>query len=75
MLVGSTRVSCISSGDWYARRRAKNDAHRFALLLTQLMSDKKQRGLMASCVNILCRNRHVCVRMPRFKVSSLLNTL
>eukprot|EP01052_Picozoa_sp_SAG31_P056616 SAG31_NODE_16305_length_714_cov_0.921951_1_plen_159_part_10 len=49
LLRGSTRVSLVSSGGYaemLAARRSggKNDAHRFALLLAQLMTDKHQRG-------------------------------
>ena len=47
--------------------RNRNDAHRYALLMSQLFGDKQQRGLLGSVVNILTRNRHVCVRMPRFR--------
>jgi thioredoxin len=72
LLRGSTRVSVVSSGslaDMYASRRSggRNDAARFALLLSQLMTDTNKRGLMHSCVNLLARNRHVCVRAPKFK--------
>ena len=71
---GSLRVSCItkdaSSGvGWigYGGRSSKSDSHRFALLAAQLYVDRGQRSLMASCVNVLGRNRHVCVRMPKYK--------
>ena len=72
MLLGKTRVKVVSSGgyaDMWERFQpsGKNDAHRFALLLSQLMTDSNNRGLMSSCVNILARNRHVCVRAPKFK--------
>ena len=74
LLRGTTRVSVISSGgyaDMWASRRSggKNDAHRFALLLHQLMKDSSKRGLMSSCVSTLVRNRHVCVRAPKFRDS------
>eukprot|EP01043_Picozoa_sp_COSAG02_P007470 COSAG02_NODE_223_length_28346_cov_91.381846_9_plen_1306_part_00 len=74
LLRGTTRVSVISSGgyaDMWASRRSggKNDAHRFALLLHQLMADSSKRGLLSSCISTLVRNRHVCVRAPKFRDS------
>ena len=51
----------------YSRQNVRNDAHRYAMLFAQLMNENSQRSLMGSCINILIRNRHVCVRMPRFK--------
>lgn len=74
LLRGTTRVSVISSGgyaDMWASRRSggKNDAHRFALLLHQLMADSSKRGLLSSCIGTLVRNRHVCVRAPKFRDS------
>lgn len=74
LLRGTTRVSVISSGgyaDMWASRRSggKNDAHRYALLLHQLMADSSKRSLMNSCISTLVRNRHVCVRAPKFRDS------
>ena len=79
LLQGSTRVSCISSGGGFGgfggfkgfgggrRDFGKNDGHRFAMLATQLFSDKHKRSLLASCVHVLANNRHVCVRMPKLR--------
>ena len=77
LLQGSTKVTCISSGagagawggfsGYGGRDAGKNDGHRFALLATQLFSDRNKRSLMGSAVNVLARNRHVCVRMPKLK--------
>jgi thioredoxin-like negative regulator of GroEL len=44
-----------------------NDSHRFALLVTQLYSDKHTKSLPASIINVLGRNRQVSLRMPKFK--------
>lgn len=44
-----------------------NDAHRFALLMTQLFSDRESKSLTSSVINVLCRNRQVSLRMPKFK--------
>jgi hypothetical protein len=49
--------------------RSSNDSHRFALLLTQLYTDKGAKSLPASVVNVLGRNRQVSLRMPKFKDS------
>lgn len=49
------------------RQRGGNDSHRFAVLLTQLYKDRCTKSLPASTVNVLCRNRQVALRMPRFK--------
>ena len=71
LMQGTTKVNCITKsegfGVWGGGFRSKSDSHRFALLAAQLYSDKSQRGLLASVVNVLGRNRHVCVRMPKFK--------
>lgn len=44
-----------------------NDSHRFALLLAQFYGDKQTKSLPASIINVLCRNRQVSLRMPKFK--------
>lgn len=44
-----------------------NDAHRFAVLCTQLLADRQAKSLPASVLNVLCRNRQVALRMPKFK--------
>ena len=44
-----------------------NDSHRFAVLLAQFYVDKQTKSLPASIVNVLCRNRQVSLRMPKFK--------
>jgi thiol-disulfide isomerase/thioredoxin len=77
LLQGATRVTCISAGGGggyggfagYGGRSdfGKNDGHRFAVLAAQLFSDKHKRSLLASCVHVLARNRHVCVRMPKLR--------
>ena len=46
---------------------SSNDSHRFALLLTQLYTDKHMKSLPASVINVLGRNRQVSLRMPKFK--------
>ena len=43
------------------------DAHRLAQLLTQLFSNRTEKSLPNSIINILCRNRGACIRMPRFR--------
>eukprot|EP01038_Epipyxis_sp_PR26KG_P004031 gene4031-5768_t len=48
---------------------SSNDAHRFALLLTQLFTDRHTKSLPASVINVLGRNRQVSLRMPKFKDS------
>lgn len=47
-------------------RSAGNDSHRFAVLMAQMYSDKNTKGLPASVINVLCRNRQVALRMPKF---------
>ena len=44
-----------------------NDSHRMAILLGQLMKDRHSKSLPASIVNVLCRNRQVSLKMPKFK--------
>ena len=42
---------------------------RLALLLTQLYIDRRAKSVWGSIVNVLGRNRQLCVRMPRFRDS------
>ena len=44
-----------------------NDSHRYALLLAQYYADRHSKSLMGSVINVLCRNRQVSLRMPKFK--------
>jgi hypothetical protein len=44
-----------------------SDSHRFAVLCTQLLADRQAKSLPASVLNVLCRNRQVALRMPKFK--------
>mmetsp|Transcript_74196 Transcript_74196/g.197960 ORF Transcript_74196/g.197960 Transcript_74196/m.197960 type:complete len:3050 (-) Transcript_74196:601-9750(-) len=44
-----------------------SDSHRFGLLLSQLYKDKHSKSVYASIVNVLGRNKQLCVRMPEFK--------
>lgn len=68
LLCGRMRVSMIPNRFSFSyQQNTRNDAHRYAVLLAQLMNENSQRSLMGSCVNILTRNRHVCIKMPRFK--------
>ena len=48
-------------------KKQGNDSHRLALLLTQLYTDRRTKSVWASVVNVLGRNRALCVRMPRFR--------
>jgi hypothetical protein len=45
---------------------SSDDSHRFAMLMVQLYRDKHSKGILASVVNVLCRNRQVALRMPKF---------
>ncbi|KAJ8602501.1 hypothetical protein CTAYLR_001253 [Chrysophaeum taylorii] len=49
------------------KQRTANDSHRLALLLTQLYSDRRVKSVWASLVNVLGRNRQLCVRLPKFR--------
>ena len=57
------------SGGWGNRRRqgTTSDAHRFAVLLSQLYQGRHAKSVQASVINVLARNRQVCLRMPKFK--------
>jgi thioredoxin-like negative regulator of GroEL len=47
--------------------RGGNDSHRLAVLLSQLFTDKFTKSVTASIVNVLCRNKQISLRMPKFK--------
>lgn len=49
------------------KQRTANDSHRLAVLLTQLYSDRREKSVWASLVNVLGRNRQLCVRLPKFR--------
>lgn len=49
------------------KQRTANDSHRLALLLTQLYSDRREKSVWASLINVLGRNRQLCVRLPKFR--------
>lgn len=53
---------------------SSNDSHRFAVLLTQLYADKQHKSLPASVVTVLCRNRQISLRMPKFKDTRKVST-
>jgi thiol-disulfide isomerase/thioredoxin len=65
LMIGQMRVVCISSGGYRYHDYGKNDSHRFALLAAQLYSDSSKHSLLSSSINVLGRNRHLCVRMPK----------
>ena len=55
-------------GGWGKRRQGTtSDAHRFAVLLSQLYKGRHSKSVQASVINVLARNRQVCLRMPKFK--------
>ncbi|KAH8067982.1 hypothetical protein JL721_7202 [Aureococcus anophagefferens] len=51
------------------KAKQTNDSHRLALLLTQLYSDRRVKSVWGSLVNVLGRNKQLCVRLPRFRDS------
>lgn len=48
-------------------KKSTNDAHRFGVLLSQLISDKTLKSVMGSVINVIARNRQVALRLPKFK--------
>ena len=64
---GGAYAGALRIGGTGLRQRGGNDSHRFAVLLTQLYGDRCTKSLPASTINVLCRNRQVALRMPRFK--------
>jgi thiol-disulfide isomerase/thioredoxin len=46
---------------------SSNDAHRLAMLISQLYSDRQIKSVAGSVINVLARNRQVSLRMPKFK--------
>ena len=64
LLQGDIRVRAARVGYFSVGR--STDAHRLAQLLTQLFSNRTEKSLPNSIINILNRNRGACIRMPRF---------
>ena len=48
---------------------SSSDSHRLGLLLAQLFADRHSKSVFCSVINVLGRNRQVCVRMPEFRDS------
>ena len=69
--VGSDRPRDGAAFAPFPGKKAKqtNDSHRLALLLTQLYSDRRVKSVWGSLVNVLGRNKQLCVRLPRFRDS------
>ena len=44
-----------------------SDSHRLGLLLTQLLTDAKTKGVLASVLNVMGRNKQLSVRFPEFR--------
>ena len=44
-----------------------SDSHRLALLLAQLYLDRHTKSVFGSVLNVLGRNKQLCVRMPEFR--------
>lgn len=66
--VGSYDVMPYSYSAFTAQEKtSNNDSHRFALLLAQFYADRHSKSLPGSIINVLCRNRQVSLRMPKFK--------
>lgn len=54
-------------GKSYSSSSSSSDSHRLGLLLAQLYSDRNSKSVYASVINVLGRNKQLCVRMPEFK--------
>jgi len=57
------------SGKSYSSSTSSSDSHRLGLLLAQLYCDRNSKSVYASVINVLGRNKQLCVRMPEFKDS------
>jgi thiol-disulfide isomerase/thioredoxin len=44
-----------------------SDSHRLGLLLSQLFLDRHTKNVFGSVLNVLGRNKQLCVRMPEFR--------
>ena len=54
-------------GGWRSRRRSReDDSYRFGLLMYQLYSDREQKSVFSSVINVLSRNKQLCSMLPRF---------
>lgn len=54
-------------GKSYSSSSSSSDSHRLGLLLAQLYTDRNSKSVYASVINVLGRNKQLCVRMPEFK--------
>jgi thiol-disulfide isomerase/thioredoxin len=54
-------------GKSYSSSSSSSDSHRLGLLLAQLYTDRSSKSVYASVINVLGRNKQLCVRMPEFK--------
>ena len=55
------------AGKSYSSSSSSSDSHRLGLLLAQLYTDRNSKSVYASVINVLGRNKQLCVRMPEFK--------
>jgi hypothetical protein len=64
---GGYEMSGYGGYSYKSSSTSSSDSHRFAVLCTQLLSDRHTKSLPMSVLNVLGRNRQVALRMPKFK--------
>jgi hypothetical protein len=47
--------------------KSSNDAHRLGLLMAQLFADRQVKSVWSSVINVMGRDKQLCVRMPEFR--------
>ena len=73
---GSLRARIVSAGwgrsawfSWFNESESEgtSDSHRFATLCAQLYTDRRSKSLLSSVINVLSRNKPLCLRLPKFR--------